>query len=392
MATDTKNTAVFASMSGPPKTSAHTVTALGGVLYVIGGRSSKGAGATGDEKITVWKYLPSSRTEQRRWQKIASSNTWPGQRWGHSVCAVDAKRLFMFGGFDHQCNYGDGWFFDIENERWTPANFKGDKVHYRAYHTAISIRNSVVLFGGCYCECGGYAHFNDVHVLNLDSMSWRKLKPRNPERAPSPRSQHAAVLLGKHLAVIGGYDGRTVFGDTHLFDMEKHEWMHLSVVGDVLPSAMGLHPRPFKIFPARREAVVRGSKIIVVGNIKRFEGERLQIHVLDLRSRRPAHTLSPKELKSRDSPHAGPIRMNQMAMSRNRRRNKSSSSSKSARTSPHCSPANNVAVARAKPQFTGNISHGKRRKKRRGSKSSSSHSKSRTPSQSPELSPIRASS
>eukprot|EP00471_Norrisiella_sphaerica_P004008 CAMPEP_0184485836 /NCGR_PEP_ID=MMETSP0113_2-20130426/7421_1 /TAXON_ID=91329 /ORGANISM="Norrisiella sphaerica, Strain BC52" /LENGTH=1257 /DNA_ID=CAMNT_0026867481 /DNA_START=367 /DNA_END=4137 /DNA_ORIENTATION=+ len=302
------------------------------------------------------------------WEKIESRESWPGQRWGHSVCVVDQTRMFLFGGFDHQCNYGDGWFFDTQTFEWSAAHFTGEKVHYRAYHSTITINNSVVLFGGCYCECGAYSHFNDIHVLDLKTLAWRRIVAVNPAKSPSPRSQHAAVLVGKSMAIIGGYDGRNIFGDTHIFNLETLRWRHLSVLGDALPSAAGLQPRPFKIFPARREAVSRGSKVFVVGNIKRFNGEKLQIYMLDIKSRRSVHSLSPLEMKkastNRTPVAVTGIRMAQYNLSDKKRKRRSrnknspvtnnkrgsfSSSSSSAKPaaigtksspklSPHCSP------------------------------------------------------
>lgn len=274
----------------PPRLSAHTATRLGDTVWVIGGRrhgawvSPVNDGAS--RSIGVWKLHLSESPP--RWERVECQGSGPGQRWGHSSCHIGDDKIFVFGGFDHQCNFGDGYVLDTRSLEWKPSKFNGDTVHYRAYHSALCVSGThVVLFGGCYCESGTYAHFNDVHVLDLSTQTWRKISCKNTSAQPSPRSQHAAVLLGRCMAIVGGYDGRAVHNQVHLLDLNTYTWSLLPTAGD-LPSARGLTPRPFRIFPASRGAVALGSRIMVVGNFHRFQDEPLRAFALSLSDKIPA--------------------------------------------------------------------------------------------------------
>jgi hypothetical protein len=53
--------------------------------------------------------------------------------------------------------------------------------------------------------CGVVQLFRDVYVLDLRSMAWAPITSQSP--GPSPRMQHASLLVGHKIVVHGGWDG-----------------------------------------------------------------------------------------------------------------------------------------------------------------------------------------
>ena len=55
------------------------------------------------------------------------------------------------------------------------------------------------VFGGW----NGKDYYNDLHVLDLEIMAWKRENPTGP--APTPRQGHASILIGNNLIIHGGY-------------------------------------------------------------------------------------------------------------------------------------------------------------------------------------------
>jgi Galactose oxidase, central domain len=69
-------------------------------------------------------------------------------------------------------------------------------------------------FGGC----GGSRYLNDTWSFNISTRKWTELQCAGS--IPSPRSIHAAVLVGDVMYVFGGYDG-THLGDLTAFNLSS---------------------------------------------------------------------------------------------------------------------------------------------------------------------------
>jgi len=87
---------------------------------------------------------------------------------------------------------------------------------------------------------------NDLWRLDIDSRSWTKLNPVNPEKTPTIRSGHSTVLKGKYMMIFGGiYEITKELNDAHLYDVEKNEWI-LLFQKKLAPSNIGVSPSPTK--------------------------------------------------------------------------------------------------------------------------------------------------
>ena len=55
------------------------------------------------------------------------------------------------------------------------------------------------VFGGW----DGKTYYNDVYVLDLEIMAWKRPECQGP--APTPRQGHASILIGNNLVIHGGF-------------------------------------------------------------------------------------------------------------------------------------------------------------------------------------------
>eukprot|EP00002_Diphylleia_rotans_P013209 TRINITY_DN2573_c0_g1_i2.p1 TRINITY_DN2573_c0_g1~~TRINITY_DN2573_c0_g1_i2.p1 ORF type:complete len:375 (+),score=53.44 TRINITY_DN2573_c0_g1_i2:68-1192(+) len=182
---------------------------------------------------------------------------------------------------------------NISGEKVTLSSFlaqtDGPQPTERCNHTATLVEDNLVIIGGRDPESD--SHFGDIHVLNLQTMTWTK--PTLSGDTFTPRCLHSATLLTdqKTIVVIGGTSGRQqcdevvyintetwhvdsfqgidrfpgngiaghavvytppheifVFGgrytttghagaETHIFNTESRTWNEVSATGKILPRA-----------------------------------------------------------------------------------------------------------------------------------------------------------
>jgi len=94
------------------------------------------------------------------------------------------------------------------------------------------VGDTLVVFGG---EGDGRSLLNDLHVLDLETMTWDEFESTGTP--PSPRSEHAAACYAdRYLFIFGGGSHSTCFSDLHLLDMQTMEWSR--------PEQHGMIPEP----------------------------------------------------------------------------------------------------------------------------------------------------
>ena len=98
------------------------------------------------------------------------------------------------------------------------------------------------VFGGW----NGRDYYNDLHILNLEIMAWKRANPSGP--APSPRQGHASILIGNNMIVHGGYKQKdseikkaglcmgtplstSYLNDIRVLDTEQLVWSRLRISG-----------------------------------------------------------------------------------------------------------------------------------------------------------------
>lgn len=202
----------------------------------------------------------------------ALKQQYPPPLAGHT-CVVYGTFLVIFGGMDlsHELISNDLWVFNTETERWHKVDLPDTgKPPARNGHGAVMHNNKMYIFGGSSPETGPLNDFwvfefelddNDTTQQQVDKGKWSKVKQTtkpagagtgastSSSSVPAARELHCMFLVDSHagtkengtkpvpgsfkqshIAVFGGR-GKD-FGplsDMHLFDLENHQWMELTM-------------------------------------------------------------------------------------------------------------------------------------------------------------------
>ncbi|BAT77163.1 hypothetical protein LR48_Vigan01g309500 [Vigna angularis] len=161
------------------------------------------------------------------------------------------------------------------SENWMVLSIAGDKPTPRSNHAAAVIGNKMVVVGGE----SGTGLLDDVQVLNFDRFSWTKassklyLSPSSlPLKIPACKG-HSLVSWGKKALLIGG---KTDPGSDRIsvwaFDTETECWSLMEAKGDI-PVARSGH------------SVVRAGTVLILFGGEDSKRRKLNdLHMFDLKS------------------------------------------------------------------------------------------------------------
>jgi len=190
---------------------------------------------------------------------------------------------------------------------WEELRTSGDIPVPRGYSSLVAKARDVYLFGGVSTNL---EFLNDIHRLNLDTMKWTKLKPRDLCTSPDGRCGAGVDLQGDLVIFFGGCGDRYVhFEDIWAFDLSLYIWMQIHATSGHnkpsprLSSSRGSSGTPpvkkqangggaaeLSVGPSKRRNpafVVCGLELVVVGgNGSGTSEERKDIFTFDLVKRR----------------------------------------------------------------------------------------------------------
>ncbi|XP_056020924.1 kelch domain-containing protein 2-like isoform X3 [Ostrea edulis] len=222
----------------PMAASGSTVCVGDGNMYLFGGHARCGNVNEFFQlnlNTLVWKRIvPQDKTD-----KLTPSPRDKAVSWYHE------KKFYTFGGFgvplqgylgESESFFEDevperrGWnnqlcVFDFTTMEWSIPETTGSKPSARAAHTAVRFNNKVYIFGGRHLNC----RLNDVHCLDLNSLSWSGgLCINGPE--PEGRSWHTASALSHNrMFVYGGFTTSChPLSDSWLLDTNNLQWTQLT--------------------------------------------------------------------------------------------------------------------------------------------------------------------
>ncbi|KAL2324959.1 hypothetical protein Fmac_024017 [Flemingia macrophylla] len=126
-------------------------------------------------------------------------------------------------------------YIDIETCQFGVIETSGSVPVARVGQSATLVGSKVILFGG---EDMNRKLLNDVHVLDLESMTWEMIK--TTQKPPAPRYDHSAAIQGeRYLLIFGGCSHSVFFNDLHLLDMQTMEWSQPQTQGDLVSPRAG---------------------------------------------------------------------------------------------------------------------------------------------------------
>ncbi|EPS63465.1 hypothetical protein M569_11319, partial [Genlisea aurea] len=208
--------------SGPRPSSRykHAAAVFDEKLYVVGG--SRGGRYLSDFQVFDLRNLTWSTIKP----KIQSdSKTTPVEVFpsvsGHSMIQWGVKLLLVAGlSSKNVTEKVTVRFIDLELHTTGTVETSGDIPVARSGQSATLFGSKLVMFGG---EDRKRRLLNDVHVLDLETMTWKSVAAT--KNAPSPRYDHSATLHAeRYLYIFGGCSHSVFFNDIHLLDLETMEW------------------------------------------------------------------------------------------------------------------------------------------------------------------------
>ncbi|KZV33000.1 acyl-CoA-binding domain-containing protein 4 [Dorcoceras hygrometricum] len=154
---------------------------------------------------------------------------------GHSMINWE-KKLFLLAGLSK--NVTDAVtvrFIDLELYNCGIVETSGNAPVARIGQSVTVFGSKVIMFGG---EDRNRRLLNDVHVLDLETMTWSSVE--TTQTHPSPRYDHTAALHSeRYLFIYGGCSHSIFFNDLHVLDLETMEWSRPQMQGDVLSARAG---------------------------------------------------------------------------------------------------------------------------------------------------------
>ncbi|KAG2729731.1 hypothetical protein I3760_01G263200 [Carya illinoinensis] len=175
----------------PPARYKHAAAAVDEKLYVVGG-SRNGRLAWSNLKL---KLQNADEFEERRLLGNLPATS------GHNLIKW-GNRLLLIGG--HSKKVSDK----------ITGSLRGN--------SATLVGSRVIVFGG---EDKSRRLLNDVHVLDLETMTWDLLEAT--QTPPTPRFDHtAAVHAERYLLVFGSCSHSIFFNDLHVLDLQTSEKLH----------------------------------------------------------------------------------------------------------------------------------------------------------------------
>lgn len=204
-----------------PATSGHSMFKWGNKLLLVGGHSKNIF-----DSVTV-RFID---LESYHCGVVETSGKVPVARGGQSVTLV-GSRLIMFGGEDRQRRLlNDVHVLDLETMVWDVLETTQTPPAPRFDHTAaVNAERYLLIFGGC----SHSIFFNDVHVLDLQTMEWSQ--PQIQGDMVTPRAGHASITIDENWYIVGGGDNRSGAPETLVLNMSK-------LVMSVLTSVEGRDP------------------------------------------------------------------------------------------------------------------------------------------------------
>ncbi|CAL5404317.1 unnamed protein product [Camellia sinensis] len=204
-----------------PATSGHSMFKWGNKLLLVGGHSKNIF-----DSVTV-RFID---LESYHCGIVETSGRVPVARGGQSVTLV-GSRLIMFGGEDRLRRLlNDVHVLDLETMVWDVLETTQTPPAPRFDHTAaVNAERYLLIFGGC----SHSIFFNDVHVLDLQTMEWSQ--PQIQGDMVTPRAGHASITIDENWYIVGGGDNRSGAPETLVLNMSK-------LVMSVLTSVEGRDP------------------------------------------------------------------------------------------------------------------------------------------------------
>lgn len=208
---------ITVSGSRPPARYKHAAAVVDEKLYIVGG--SRNGRHLSDVQVFDFRSLTWSslklKADTGNDNGNSSQENLPATS-GHNMIRWGEKLLILGGSSRDTSDTLTVQYIDIETCQFGVIKTSGTVPVARVGQSATLVGSRVILFGG---EDRRRKLLNDVHVLDLESMTWDMIK--TSQTPPAPRYDHAAAMHGeRYLMIFGGCSHSVFFNDLHLLDLQ----------------------------------------------------------------------------------------------------------------------------------------------------------------------------
>lgn len=192
------------SMVGGSCRQAHTATAVGRRIYIIGGMSLVNFQ---EQDTVIFVEMNGSTWTQKRLEGENANGFEPKS--SHS-CSLVGDKLYVIGGYLDEEGSGVVYVFDVVLNSWTQQSFYGEPHNMLYRHAAEYMEkfDQIVCFGG---GTSGYWFSNQATALDMSSLCWVALKVKG--EIPEARDRCASYADGSTFYMFGGNTQRTIKSD-----------------------------------------------------------------------------------------------------------------------------------------------------------------------------------
>ena len=188
------------------------------------------------------EYILNSCKYTPIWTEILApkSSSKPSCRGGHQMCIdAETQTIYLFGGWNGNCDLDDLWKFDIASSSWTCIHEKASEFggptprscHKMAFHPA---RRTIYLLGK-YIDTDARLNGTfscDFYAFDLERCKWSKI-------SEDTKSEGGPSLLYDHQMVIDTFDDRIVifggksvesgtseleYSGMYFYDIANNQW------------------------------------------------------------------------------------------------------------------------------------------------------------------------
>ncbi|XP_042015300.1 acyl-CoA-binding domain-containing protein 6-like [Salvia splendens] len=216
----------------------HAATVLGEKLYVMGG-SRNGRYLSDiqvfDLKNLMWSSIKlNMEANDDKSTDGAKLGAFPATS-GHSMIVWNGRLLLLAGLTKESGDTVVVRFIDLESYTCGVVETFGNIPVARSGQSVTQFGSKIIMFGG---EDRHRRLLNDVHVLDLETKTWSAVE--TTQIPPSPRFDHAAALhADRYLFIFGGCSHSVFYNDLHVLDLETMEWSKPQLQGDVVAPRAG---------------------------------------------------------------------------------------------------------------------------------------------------------
>ena len=162
---------------------------------------------------------------------------FPPPRANATLTLADDKNgyLYLFGGeyYDGVENIvlNDLFRWDPTKNEWRQIITPNPRPGPRCAHSTVYYRNALYVLAGELATADQYHHYKDLWRFDLGTLTWEEIQPRSTGTAPTARSGHAAFVWKHYMIVFGGFyealkDTRW-YNDVCVLDLQTLQWLDI---------------------------------------------------------------------------------------------------------------------------------------------------------------------